>query len=156
MRAPTILAVAALIPVAVLARPGGQQEKAQQAMGFKATPVLQATTTASGQAIAYPSGGTPEITALLIEIAPGGQTGLHKHPTVAPFVYVLEGTLEVEAEGVERRAVYTAGTNPAFVEVFNTWHNGMNKGDKPVKALVIFAGLQGRPNLVRPEAKTGM
>ncbi|MBI4512869.1 MAG: cupin domain-containing protein [Gemmatimonadetes bacterium] len=155
MRAPTILGLAAVIAAALVAWPGPAQEMGQGPMGFKAMAVLQATTTASRQLIAYPTGGTPEITALLIEIAPGGQTGLHKHPTAAPFVYVLEGTIEVQAEG-EKPVVYSAGGNPGFVEVFNTWHNGINKGDKPAKLLVVFPGLQGQPNLVRPETKTGM
>ncbi len=43
---------------------------------------------------------------------------------------------------------YTAGDS--FLEVLNTWHNGKNKGTAPAKILVVFAGVKGKPNLVRP------
>lgn len=38
--------------------------------------------------------GKPEITALLVEVAPGAQTGWHHH-LVPNFAYMLEGTLEL-------------------------------------------------------------
>jgi len=43
-----------------------------------------------------------------------------------------------------------AGPGDSFLEVVNTWRNGKNRGATPVKLLVVFAGVRGKPNLVRP------
>jgi quercetin dioxygenase-like cupin family protein len=104
------------------------------------TPLLKTTTTWNGAPLAYPT-GTPEVTALLIEIAPGGETGWHRHQ-VPSFALVLAGTLEVRLEdgSVNRR---TAGD--AFAEVVGTLHNGRNVGTEPVKIAVFYAGVQGQP-----------
>ncbi len=114
-------------------------------VGFKASPVLQTTTTAAGQSIRFPQVNN-EISALMVEIAPGGDTGRHKHPIPA-FVYVLQGVITLEENGQPTR-VYKAGK--AFVETVDTWHNAFNKGSTPAKALVVFVGEKGRPGLVRP------
>ena len=47
--------------------------------GLKVSPVVKATATASGQNLQYPQTDKPEIDSVLIEIAPGGETGLHMH-----------------------------------------------------------------------------
>jgi quercetin dioxygenase-like cupin family protein len=114
-------------------------------VGFRATPVVQGTKTVIGQEIQFPLFRN-QITALFVEIAPGGETGRHQHP-VPTLSYVLEGAVTVEIEG-HPRAVYTAGQ--AFLEPVNTWHNGRNLGTTPLKLLVVFAGEEGKPNLVRP------
>lgn len=115
-------------------------------VNFEATPLVQSTTTLHGIPIAYPDTDKPEITALLVEIGPGGESGRHMHPNPT-FVYVLEGTLEVEMEGESR----SFKEGDAFLEVVDKWHNGKNNGTTPAKILVVFSGAAGRPNLVRPE-----
>lgn len=114
-------------------------------VGFRATPVLQATQTVIGQQIQFPLFRN-QVAALLVEIAPGGETGRHQHP-VPTLSYVLEGTVTVEIEG-HPQAVYTAGQ--AFIEPVNVWHNGRNRGAAPLKLFVVFSGEEGKPNLVRP------
>lgn len=114
--------------------------------GFKATPVFKGSTTIGGQKIQYPNTDKPEVFAALIEIAPGGEAGRHMHP-VPLYVHVLEGTLTVEVEGKGRRD-FPAGTG--FLEVVNTWHNGLNLGSVPVKFLVVFVSEEGKQNLIRP------
>ncbi len=114
-------------------------------VGFRATAVFQGTRTVIGQEIQFPLFRN-QITALLIEIAPGGETGRHQHPAPT-FVYVLEGTVTIGIEG-HPQAVYTSGQ--AFLEAVNTWHNGRNLGTTPLKLLVVFSGEEGKPNLVRP------
>jgi hypothetical protein len=37
-----------------------------------------------------------------------------------------------------------------LAEVVNTWHNGRNLGDTPVKFLIVFAAQVGTPTIVRP------
>ena len=138
MKQPGILAVAVL---GLIATPAAAQVK------FSATPVLQSGTTAGGASIAYPKTDSAEVTALVLDIGPGGETGRHMHP-YPTFVYVLEGAIDVEMDG---GMVHTYRAGDSFLEVLNTWHNGKNKGTTPAKVLVVFAGVHAKPNLVRPQ-----
>jgi quercetin dioxygenase-like cupin family protein len=131
-----LAAVAAVLP----ATPLSAQVK------FSSTPVLQTGVTNAGGPITYPATDSAEVTALRVEIGPGGETGRHLHLYPA-FVYVLEGAIEVEIEGRGRHS-YKAGDS--FVEAVDMWHNGSNRGSAPVKLLVVFTGVRGKPNLVRP------
>ena len=101
--------------------------------------------TVTGQPLQYPLFRN-QVTASILEIAPGGETGRHMHPNPT-FVYVLEGTLTVDIEGHGQK-VYTQGQS--YLEAINHWHNGLNRGTSPVKVLVVFAGEEGKANLVRP------
>ena len=112
--------------------------------GFKTTPVLKASQTASNMPLEYPKTGKAEIVSVIGELEPGGRTSLHQHP-VPVFVYVLEGTITVEAQGGQPRD-YKAGQ--AYIEDVNHWHQAMNKGGTPVKLLIIFAGEQGKPTTI--------
>lgn len=114
-------------------------------VGLKVTPILEAATTITGQAIRFPRGDN-QIVAVLAEVEPGGQVGRHLHP-VPLFVYMLDGTLSIEIEG-HGTETFTAGQG--FAEVINTWHNGRNLGDVPARFLVVFSGQKGTPNLIRP------
>jgi quercetin dioxygenase-like cupin family protein len=120
---------------------------AQQAP--KVSPVVKATATASGQKLQYPQTDKPEIESVLIEIAPGGESGRHMHP-VPTYVYVLEGTLTIESDHGSPRE-YAAGSG--FLESMNAWHNGKNLGQAPVKALVVFVSEEGKKNFVRAEGQ---
>jgi quercetin dioxygenase-like cupin family protein len=113
--------------------------------GFRSSLVLQTTTTSIGQPILFPPFRN-EIRAFLIELAPGGEVGRHRHP-VPTFVYVLEGTFTVETEGHPTRQ-YQAGQG--YVEAMDTWHNGLNRGTTPVKFLVVYAAEEGKPTAIRP------
>jgi quercetin dioxygenase-like cupin family protein len=113
----------------------------------KVTPMMKASTTISGQKIEYPKTDKAEMAAVIVEIQSGGESGRHMHP-VPTYVHILEGTLTVEFEDGSRQT-FEAGK--AFLEVVNTWHNAKNLGDLPVKFLVVFAGEEGTPNLIRPE-----
>src|SRR5918992_5555612 len=58
-------------------------------VGLKLTPVLETTTTITGQPIRFPQGDN-QLTAVIAEVAPGGHVGRHMHP-MPLFVYMLEG-----------------------------------------------------------------
>jgi len=105
------------------------------------TPVIDASQTILGQQLAYPV-GTAEITAVIIAIPPGGQTGWHLH-AVPLFGYILEGTLTVDY-GDKGTHVYAAGDG--LLEAVNWPHNGMNKGSVPVRILAVYAGAKGIPD----------
>ncbi|HKX18448.1 MAG TPA: cupin domain-containing protein [bacterium] len=122
-----------------------QYSGALGAVGAKSTTVLQTSKTAIHQDFQYPRQDA-EVTTLLVEIAPGGQTGRHLHP-VPEVACVLDGTVTVAIDG-QGEKVYKAGD--CLVEAINTWHNGMNKGIRPVKILAVFVGEKGKANVVRP------
>ena len=138
MKQPGILVIAIL---GLIATPAAAQVK------FSYAPVLQSGTTAGGVAIAYPKTDSAEVTALMLDIGPGGETGRHMHP-YPTFVYVLEGAIDVAMDG---GVVHSYKAGDSFLEVVNTWHNGKNKGTTSAKVLVVFAGVHGKPNLVRPQ-----
>jgi quercetin dioxygenase-like cupin family protein len=114
-------------------------------VGLTQTTLLQTGTTVVGQPLRFPQQDA-QLVVLLGELAPGGQTGRHLHPY--PLAgYVLEGTLTVEMEGYGART-YTAGE--ALAEVVNTWHNGRNLTDRPVRFVVVYAAQEGTPIAIRP------
>ena len=117
------------------------------------TPILCTTRTASGQPIAYPKTGSPQVTAVLVEIPPGAETGWHVHPYPC-YAYILSGKLTVKIQGKKPREL-RAGD--ALVEVVNTPHNGMNKGREPVRLVMFVTAEAGKPFTVRipaPATKT--
>jgi quercetin dioxygenase-like cupin family protein len=87
----------------------------------------------------YPD-GKAEITGVLVEIAPGGETGWHLHP-VPSFGMILEGTLEVS---LKNGSIKRLQAGDAIAEVVNTPHNGRNVGNIPVKLAVFYAGTVGQ------------
>lgn len=104
----------------------------------RVTPLLKTGTTWNGAAIVYPA-GRAEVTALWVEIAPGGETGWHRH-AVPSFAMLLEGTLEITTREGQ---VKLLRPGEALAEVIATGHNGRNVGDKPVKLVVFYAGAEG-------------
>ena len=111
-------------------------------------PLLQTTINSLGQSIAYPREGTPEVTALLVEMAPGEETGWHQHP-VPLLGYLLAGELTVYQISGEKRVVRTGEVSLESVDVV---HNGVNEGTVPLKMIVFVVGLKDVPFTV--EAKT--
>jgi quercetin dioxygenase-like cupin family protein len=112
--------------------------------GVSVKPWLNTTTTADNSPILYPA-GPGEVSLAEVIIAPGAETGWHRH-TIPVFAFVLEGTLEVALEG-GRTLTYTAGQGIA--EVMNTRHNGTNRGKAPVRLLVAYCGVKGEPLAIR-------
>jgi quercetin dioxygenase-like cupin family protein len=102
---------------------------------IKVTPLLKTTTSWDGKTIEFPDGDA-QITSLIVEIAPGGETGWHEHP-VPSFGMLLQGTLEITSESGQSKRLQAG---EALVEVVNTLHNGKNVGKEPVKILVFYAG----------------
>ena len=113
----------------------------------KVTPLLKTSTSWDGKPLVYPQ-GQAEVTALIVEIAAGGQTGWHEH-SVPSFAYVLEGTLEVTQGNGATCQLHAGDTLP---EVVQTLHNGRALGDKPVKLFVLYTGTVNQPlTLAHPE-----
>jgi quercetin dioxygenase-like cupin family protein len=85
----------------------------------------------------------PGYTAALVsvEIPVGGREGKHTHPGTL-LVYVQEGTLTLDYEGKPTKA-YKAGET--FSVEPGKIHEGINKGNTPIKALASFVVEKGKP-----------
>ncbi|HMW49570.1 MAG TPA: cupin domain-containing protein [Cellvibrionaceae bacterium] len=101
----------------------------------KVTPLLKTQTSWDGTALEYPK-GKAEITGMIVEIAPGGETGWHLHP-VPSFGMLLEGELEVTLKTGAKKIIKQG---EALAEVVNTLHNGRAISKTAVKILVFYAG----------------
>lgn len=112
---------------------------------IKVQTLTRTTTTWAGQPIRYPD-GPAEVTGLLIEIAPGAETGWHAHP-VPSFAMVLEGTLVVRLKDGREQTVHAG---EAVAEVVDTAHNGRNAGEVPVKLVVFYTGTVAQPLTTKP------
>ena len=101
--------------------------------------LAQTTTNSVGQAIAYPQGGTPEVTALLVEMAPGEELPWHSHP-VPLLGYIFSGELTVYQITGEKRMV---GPGEVSLESVDVMHRGVNEGAVPCKMIVFVLGRKG-------------
>lgn len=105
--------------------------------------LLKTGTSVLGQPLEYPK-GTPEVTAAIVTLEPGKDTGWHRHD-VPLLGYILDGTLTVDYGPAGSRS-YAPGD--AFVEAFGTGHDGRNDGTVPVRLLAVYMGAEGVPNSV--------
>jgi quercetin dioxygenase-like cupin family protein len=105
--------------------------------------LVSSSKTIIGQNFHYPE-GTAKITGAIVTMQPGDTTGWHKHD--APlFAWMIEGQLTVDygADGVR-----TYNKGDAFIEAFESYHNGKNTGDGVARVLAVFAGADGVANTV--------
>lgn len=114
---------------------------------IKVTPLIQSTQSWNGTPIAYPE-GQAQITGIMVEIAPGADTGWHQHPAPS-FGMITQGTLEVT---LRDGRVKRLQAGDALIEVVNTEHIGRNVGDVPVKLIVFYAGVVGQVLTVKADA----
>jgi len=114
-------------------------------MTSQANTLLRTGVNSIGQPIAWPRDGTPEVTALLVEMAPGEETGWHRHP-VPLLGYILTGELTVTQITGEKRVV---GPGEVSLESVDVIHNGVNEGPAPLKMIVFVAGLKDVPFTVK-------
>src|SRR5215207_8163149 len=105
-------------------------------------PVLASSETVIGEKLTYPTGTPAKVTAVVVTVPPGGETGWHKHP-IPLFGYILEGTLVVDYAAHGTRS-YHAGEG--LLEAMSAPHNGRNLGAVPVRILAVYLGEQGKAN----------
>ncbi|MCP4382705.1 MAG: cupin domain-containing protein [Hyphomicrobiales bacterium] len=106
------------------------------------TPLLSGNQTIIDQTIAAYPDGTPNITAAIVTVPAGNDTGWHIHK-VPLFAYLMEGELTVDY-GDKGTKLYKAGDS--LLEAMNWPHNGINSSDKPVEIMVVYMGIEGTPN----------
>ncbi len=114
--------------------------------GVAVTELARTSVTADGRPVAYPRTDRPEVTALLVEIPPGGETGWHLHP-VPVYAYIISGVLEVEMDGATR----TYHEGEVIIEAVGTPQNGRNRGTTPVRLVAFYTGEQGKPSTQKVE-----
>ena len=107
--------------------------------------LAQQSTTVLGQPISYPTAQPAQVSSSIITLLPGQQTGWHRHD--APmYAYILSGAVTVTYDGGITKT-YRKGQ--AIMEAIGTRHNGMNKGEDPVRILVVNMGADGVANSVK-------
>jgi len=120
----------------------------EEYQGVRVTKLLTSTTAANGQKLSYLRTDNAEVSALIVEIPPGGETGWHQH-AVPVYAYMLAGTITVTlADGKS----YDFKEGEAIFEVRDTPHNGRNRGAVPARLVVFYTGEQGKPNVTRTGA----
>lgn len=136
-----VKAALALPVLAVLALPAHALDPGAGQYENLLTPLLSGNQTIIDQTIAYPD-GTPKVTAAIVVLPPGNETGWHTHE-VPLFAYILEGELSVDY-GDKGIKVYKVGDS--LLEAMNWPHNGINTGDVPVKIMAVYMGAEDKPN----------
>jgi quercetin dioxygenase-like cupin family protein len=116
-------------PLIVAALAWSLAASAQNAPGPIRTVLHRQETTAPGY----------EAVQIRVEIPVGGREGRHTHPGVA-MGYVEQGTLTLEYEGRPAKEYKQGDT---FVLEAGKVHEGINKGDVPVKAIATFVVTKG-------------
>ena len=141
----TAIRVLAAAAIAAIAGAGAAPSVAEEALSYQplATPLFAGGETVIGQAIAYPD-GTAKVTAVIVTIPPGGETGWHMHP-VPLYVHVLDGAVTVDYGD---KGVKTFAAGESILEAMDWPHNGRNDGDRPVRILAVYIGAEGIDNAV--------
>jgi quercetin dioxygenase-like cupin family protein len=113
--------------------------------GYPAIPLFSGSRTVMDEEIAYPASGKAHVTALIVVLAPGEKTVVHKHG-VPTFIHVLEGEVTVDYESHGKRT-YRQGES--FLEAMDVPHAGMNTGTVPVKILAVYMGADGATDTIK-------
>ncbi len=134
--------LAVLLPLLLMAPPAVAEDQAPP-IQYKnlLTPLLQGGTDVLGAPLAYPE-GDPNVTAAIVTVPPGGETGWHRHE-VPLFAYILEGELTVDY-GEKGTKTYRVGDS--VLEAIDWPHNGTNTGEVPMKLIAVYMGGGGKAN----------
>ncbi|MGB4866943.1 MAG: cupin domain-containing protein [Hyphomicrobium sp.] len=107
------------------------------------TPLLSTTRTVMDEPIVYPTGGAAKLTAGIVAMAPGQETGWHTHGVPLTGI-VLEGELTVDY-GDKGTRTYREGQSIA--EAIAVPHNGRNSGTGIMRLFAVYIGAEGVPNM---------
>lgn len=108
------------------------------------TPLISSGETVMGEKVEYPTSGPAKITAAILTLAPGQETGWHTHGVPTSGI-MLEGELTVDY-GEKGTRIYRQGD--AVIEAMKVAHNGKNTGSGPMRVFAVFMGAEGVPNTV--------
>ena len=108
------------------------------------TPLFATSKTVMDEPIVYPSGSPAKLTAAIIALDPGDDTGWHTHGVPIAGI-ILEGELTVDY-GDKGKRVFHKGD--AVAEAISVPHNGKNTGDGPMRLFAVYIGAEGVPTTV--------
>jgi quercetin dioxygenase-like cupin family protein len=137
----------ALAALLCAAAPALAEDQSAQQYQNLLTPLLQGGADVLGTPLKYPDGPV-NVTAAIVTIPPGGQTGWHSHE-VPLFAYVLAGELTVDY-GTKGKKLYRAGDS--VLEAMGWPHNGTNTGTEPMRLLAVYMGGGDKANTVAQPA----
>lgn len=106
-----------------------------QSVGLSSKPLLRSTLS---------DDNSKETTILTVEFAPGGTTGRHLHHG-DEYAIVIQGTLELTAEGRETRRV---SSGESFHNPRGLIHEARNIGDSTARLNIVFVVDKGKPIIV--------
>ena len=106
------------------------------------TPLLSTSKTVMDEPIVYPANGAAKLTAGIVAMAPGQETGWHTHGVPLTGI-VLEGELTVDY-GDKGTRTYREGQSIA--EAIAVPHNGRNSGTGIMRLFAVYIGAEGVPN----------
>lgn len=115
--------------------------------GYPAIPLFSGSKTVMDEEIAYPATGKAHVNALIVVLAPGEKTVLHKHG-VPTFIHILEGEVTVDYQGHGKR---TFRQGESFLEAMDVTHAGMNTGTIPAKILAVYMGADGATDVIKQQ-----
>lgn len=115
--------------------------------GYPSTPLFSGSKTVMGEEIAYPTDGRARVDALIVVLAPGETTVVHKHG-VPTFIHILEGEVTVNYEGRGQRTYHQG---ESFLEAMDVEHAGTNTGAVPVKMLAVYIGAEGAQDVIKKQ-----
>jgi quercetin dioxygenase-like cupin family protein len=118
--------------------------RAGSADDYPAVPLLSGSQTVVGENIVYPTTGKAVVTAMIVTLAPGEKTVVHRHG-VPLFAYILEGEVTVDY-GAFGNNTYKQGQS--FLEAMHVGHAGLNSGSVPVKILAVYMGAEGSQDVI--------
>ncbi|MBF0271595.1 MAG: cupin domain-containing protein [Magnetococcales bacterium] len=110
----------------------------------KVQPLLDTSKTVLDEPLRYPDGSPLQVSSTIVTITPGEETGWHKHG-VPMYAYILSGEVTVD---YGERGTRTFGAGTAMVEAMDQWHRGTNRGQEPVRILVVYMGSDKARNVL--------
>lgn len=115
--------------------------------GYPAIPLFSGSKTVVDEEIAWPTTGKAHVNALVVVLAPGETTVVHRHG-VPTFIHILEGEVTVDYQGHGKRT-YKQGES--FLEAMDVEHAGTNTGSVPVKILAVYMGADGAKDVIKAQ-----
>ena len=113
----------------------------------KAEVLLSTGKTIIDQPISYPTQTPAKVTAAIITLPAGTNTGWHIHE-VPLFAHILEGELKVDY-GPHGERVYKKGDT--FMEAIDAPHDGASIGSEGAKVLAVIIGAEGLKNTLKTQ-----
>lgn len=117
-----------------------------QAADIAIQPLLDTDRSVTGELLHHADGTPMRIEAVTLSLQPGDSTGWHCHGRPM-FAYLLSGVLEVEYQG-QGSKLWHAGD--ALMESMTVPHRGTNRGNEPVRILVLYIKNQMPGRLAMP------